>query len=146
MQHIACGLQGNQGGPPWKRVCNDTDSLNQPTTKHGDQQLGLTSIMTKCAQTPAAEATRCWRGSQITQCDLLLLPVSRPADLWLPQWPQRSHKVRPTFEAFLIDDDGVVLRSLCQTEKLASEWERQEKKRQIKHWMKSLRKSSVLDD
>ena len=124
MQQIACSLQGNQGGSRWKRVCNDMNSLNQPTTKHSDWQLGLSSMMTKCAQTLAAEATRRWRQSQITQCDLFLPPRSMVATATL-----KIHKERPTFKAFLVDDYGVVLRSLCQTEKLASEWERGRKRR-----------------
>lgn len=36
---------------------------------------------------------------------------------------------RPTFKALLIDDNGVVLRSLCQTEKLASERENEKERR-----------------
>lgn len=57
----------------------------------------------------------------------------------------KIHKVRPTFKAFLVDDYSVVLRSLCQTEELASEWEGQKKRGQIKHWVqhvKSLRKTA----
>lgn len=42
----------------------------------------------------------------------------------------KIRKVRPTFKAFLVDDYGVVLRSLCQTEKLASEWEKKKKPRE----------------
>lgn len=122
MQQIACSLQGNQGGSPWKRVCNDMNSLNQPTTKHSHWQLGLTSIIAKCAQTLAAEATWYWRESEVTQCDLFLPPRSMVATATL-----KIHKERPTFKAFLIDNYGVVLRSLCQTEKLASEWERRKR-------------------
>lgn len=36
---------------------------------------------------------------------------------------------RPTFKAFLINDNGVVLWSLCQTEKLASERETEKERR-----------------
>lgn len=44
------------------------------------------------------------------------------------------HKARLTFKSFLVDDDGIVLWSLCQTEKLASKLEGKEKGEQIKQW------------
>lgn len=119
MQQIACRLQGNQGESPWKRVCNDMDSLTQPTTKQGEWQLGPTSIMTKCAQTLAADATWYCRESEITQCDFFFFPPA--AQSMVATVTLKIHKVRLTFKAFLINDNGIVLRSLCQTEKLASE-------------------------
>ena len=64
-QHIACGLQGNQGGSPWKRVCNDIDSLNQPTTERRAASPHVRDDKV-CAQTLRPhEATRSCRESQI---------------------------------------------------------------------------------
>lgn len=75
--------------------------------------------MTKCAQTLAAEAT--WWLERIGDYTTGSFPAARSM---VATVTLKIHKVRPTFKAFLIDYDGVVLRSLCQTEELAPEWER----------------------
>lgn len=56
----------------------------------------------------------------------------------LPPWSIGCHSdskdpwggEAPTFKAFLIHDNGVVLRGLCQTEELTSEQEEEGKRRE----------------